>query len=187
MFNGTWTFALGQFVRFPTVKMLNTKIISKVNIKDGVLVSCLGFGAIQNCVSKRNMFRQLWIKAEKKVCLKLCVIETRVATDTVLNKSIKIKNTAEIIETLHRKEWSPWLLLHVVKSLKPDWDHVLFALYLSFCQQTFAFSRLFQTYHLNYSSYSFFFAVYLTGRQWFVFVTWLYDEVAVVNIKALSA
>lgn len=62
------------------------------------------------------------------------------------------KNKAEIIETLHGKEWSSCLPSNVVKPLKSDRDHGLFTLHLSFCQQMFAFSRLFQSYHLNYVS-----------------------------------
>lgn len=108
------------------------------------------FFPLQNNNSKRKMFRYLSIKPEEKVWLKLCGFEARAATDIVLNRSTKKRNKAEIIETLHSKEWSSCLPSRCKTSKIRD--HGLFALHLSFCQQMFAFSRLFQSYHLNYSS-----------------------------------
>lgn len=96
------------------------------------------------------MFGQLLIKVEEKVCLMLCIIEARKATDRVSNEFIKTKAEQKLLRLYIQKN-SHWLSLHVVKPVKWDWDHVLFALYLSFCEQMFAFSRLFESSNLNYS------------------------------------
>jgi len=56
----------------------------------------------------------------KKRLTKSVVIGVRAATDTMLNKSIKMKNKAEIIKTLHGKERSSWLPVSDVKPLKLD-------------------------------------------------------------------
>lgn len=67
----------------------------------------------------------------KKVWLKLCGFEARAATDIVLNRSTKKRNKAEIIETLHSKEWSSCLPSHVVKPLKSEIMDCLLYIYLS--------------------------------------------------------
>lgn len=50
-FSVAQAFVLGQFVFFPVVKVigkkpLNSEVVSKVKVKHGGLVSCLGFDAI---------------------------------------------------------------------------------------------------------------------------------------------
>lgn len=87
-------------------KMLNAETVSKMKTQHGVLVSCLYFGVVQNHISKTNMFRQLLIKVEEKVCLMLCVIETRKATDTMSNEFIQIKAEQKLLR-LYTEKNSP--------------------------------------------------------------------------------
>lgn len=130
--------------------MLNTETASEMKTKHGGLLSCLYFGVIQNHISKTNIFGQLLSKVEEKVCLMLCIIEARKATDRVSNEFIKMKAEQKLLR-LYTEKNSPWLSIHVVKPVKWDWDHVLFDLYLPFYEQMFALSRLFESYNLNYS------------------------------------
>lgn len=84
-------FKLFLRVKIVVKKILNTGIVSQVKITGGVSVSFSGFSAIQKHISKRNMFRQLWIKVKEKGHLKLCSIETLTADDTVLDNLLRSK------------------------------------------------------------------------------------------------